>query len=104
MVKMIFRTQSPKVLVMEAHSLLTTRINVEWIDHAVTEFESFYRSRVHDHDTSGSASPNKQLAGEGYKGFWFRTGVRPYVTHRDYMKKTKRVTSVSPKNYNYGKY
>lgn len=101
MLKQALKTQRPKLVLLETNAVFTFSSDTEELQRAVGEFGAYYLPVFRYHNlwkraVSGlGRKPRFDL-----KGFWIRTGVRPY-TGGTYMKQTKDTEPIRPLVFHY---
>ena len=86
--KSVLRRQKPKVVILETDVLFRAKMNVRQLDDGIETGLKEYLPVFRGHDMWKSLIIKKNTL-ENYKGFIFRTGVKPY-RKGDYMKKKKK--------------
>ena len=88
MLKTIFQTQSPKVVILETDVLFKNKTGSSGVQEILQELEDYYIPLFRGHDIWKTAAAGKRYPEESYKGFSFRRTVAPY-TGGKYMQKTE---------------
>lgn len=90
MLKNVFRTQSPKLVVLETHVFFKEQKGFSAVKNSLEELGNNSCSLLRGHDVWKSYIIGKQYTEYQYKGFSFRCNVAPYQKG-DYMIKSDKV-------------
>lgn len=93
-----FKTQSPKVVMLETNSLYRCQNTQSEVSTKTSEFLYKHLPLLRLH--SAWKSPLMELRGKTYKGFLVSGKVRPYKGKTNYMKKTGEVAYIDENNIN----
>lgn len=98
--KMAFKTQSPKVVLLETNVIYRYEGEMEGIQTLLSELRSYYFPVFRFHDIWKPLLSGERYQEEEYKGFQIRTGVKPY-RNGSYMKKTTEQKKIEKMNLHY---
>lgn len=93
MLKEVFKKQSPRVIVMEAHALFKEQSGSKGIKEILGEAANYYFPLIRNHNIWKCILTGKRYQEESYKGFSFRCDVKPY-TKGAYMKKSAKMKEI----------
>ena len=131
MLENVFKTQSPKLIVLETHTLFKKQDGIKGIKNTLEEWGNYNIPLLRGHDVWKSYLAGKRYTENSYKGFSFRCNIESYKKG-DYMFKTEEIQTIpeisisymdkilklcrehnaelllfsapSPKNYNYSRH
>lgn len=89
MLKTVLRRQKPRVVILETDVLFRTQMDARHLNDGIETGLKYYMPVFRGHDIWKSLVMKKEYKLENYKGFVFRTEVKPYK-NGDYMKKNKK--------------
>lgn len=98
--RIALKTQTPKVVILETNALKKDRLKGRNLNDTIETVLNYYLPLFRGHDVWKSLVMNKEYAGIGfvkYKGFAFRSDVKPYVKGM-YMKETNKIATLPDKN------
>lgn len=78
MLETAFRTQSPRLIILEANTLFRGQPGIAGLKESIEEFGNHYIPILRGHDVWKAWVVNKRYPEENYKGFAFRYGIQPY--------------------------
>lgn len=94
MLKTAFLTQSPKLVVLESHTLFGGEHGLKGRMVGVKEAVNYYFPLIGNHDIWKTLITDQRYLEENYKGFSFRDEVQPYVNGK-YMEKTDQEEAIT---------
>lgn len=98
--KTAFKTQSPKVVLLETNVIYRYKGDMAGIQTLLSELRSYYFPIFRFHDVWKPLLTGERYQGEAYKGFRIRTGVKPY-REGSYMKETTEQKKIEKMNLHY---
>ena len=93
-------TQSPKVVILETNAVFQDRLKGRTLNNTMDALLNYYLPLFRGHDVWKALFMKKEYTGMGYtkyKGFPFRSDVKPYKKG-EYMKKTDKIAVLPDKN------
>jgi len=88
MLKTVFRTQAPRLVILETDVLFKNQTGIEGIKNVLGEWVNYHLPLIREHDIWKVFLTGKRYSGENYKGFRFRSLVNPYERGK-YMVETR---------------
>lgn len=88
MLENVFRSQSPKLIILETNVLFKGQSGMEGLKEIVSEWANHHFPLIRNHDIWKSLITEKKYIEESYNGFMLRCQVNSYVKG-NYMIKTK---------------
>lgn len=88
MLKTVYRTQSPKVVILETDVLFKNRTGTAGVQDILLELEDYYIPLFRGHDIWKTIVAKKRYPEQSFKGFTFRRTVAPY-TGGEYMQESE---------------
>lgn len=95
MLKTVFKTQSPKLIILEPHVFVRNLKGVDGIDEAVYEALYYNIPLFRYHDSWKSIIWGYRYVESSYKGFVIRDRVKSYSGDEEYMNETKDKKEIS---------
>ena len=84
LLKNVYKTQKPKLVIIETNMLFGKRTQLSAIGDGIESTANYYMSVFEGHDIWKSLVFKRQYNNENYKGFFVKTNVAPY-TNGEYM-------------------
>lgn len=100
LLRIALETQTPKVVILETNALFQDRLNGRSLNDTMETLLNYYLPLFRGHDVWKSLIMKKEYAEIGfakYKGFTFRSDIKPYEKGA-YMKKTDKKATLPVKN------
>lgn len=93
MLKNVFKTQTPKLIVLETHVLFKNQDGLKGIKNTLEEWANYNIPLLRGHDVWKSYVTGKRYIEPQFKGFSFRCNMESYKKG-DYMFKTKDIQKI----------